>query len=217
MATTTKDLQQEIKKTADTAVDTVKTTIDSVQSDLTETAGDVRDAVQKVFLAGLGALVVAEEEGSKVFKKLVKKGGKVELPGLGAARVEQVRRQLSSTADQAQDAVEGRVKDAKYFAGETADKAEDRVQDAVASVMKRIGVPTRTEISELTASVERLTTQIDDLKERQAAARISASDVAAHSVGGGWYEVKVGGVVLEKVQGKEDAEAAVLRIQKQRA
>ena len=33
------------------------------------------------------------------------------------------------------------------------------------------------------------------------------------SVGGGWYEIRVGAVVIEKVQGKEDAEAALVRIQ----
>ena len=213
MATTTQNLTKEIKKTTDDAVGQVKTTVETVQRDLTETAGDVKDAVGKVFLAGLGALAVAEEEGSKVFKKLVKKGEKVELPGLGMERVQAIRDQIEGRADQASDAVKGRVNDAKYVAGETADKAEDRIQDTVATVMKRMGVPTRQEISELTASVERLTTNIETLKTK----RTESTELSMEAVGGGWYEVRIGDVVIEKVQGKEEAEKALIRVQEQRA
>lgn len=213
MATTTKELTKELKKTADTALDTAKTTVDSVQNDLSDAAADVRDSVQKVFLAGLGALVVAEEEGSKMFKKLVKKGEKIDLPGVGTDRVTAIREQLGGATDKATDAVKGRVKDAQYIAGETADKAEDRVQDAVATVMKRLGVPTREEISELTRSVERLTDHIEKLKDQRTASTVPTIE----AVGGGWYEIRLGDVVVEKVQGKDDAEAALLRIQEQRA
>ena len=211
MATT--DLTKELKKTADDAIKSAKTTAESVQSDLTETAGDVKDAVQKVFLAGLGALVVAEEEGSKVFKKLVKKGSKIELPGLGMERIDAVRRQIGGAADDATEAVKGRASDVRFAATEAADKTEDRVSDIVTSVMQRLGVPTRTEINDLTASVERLTTHVDRLKKDRAA----STELTLESVGGGWYEVKLGDVVVEKVQGKEDAEKALIRVQEQRA
>ncbi|MEM1116054.1 MAG: phasin family protein [Bacteroidota bacterium] len=213
MATTTKELTKELKKTATDAIDSAKTTVDTVQSDLSDAAADVRESVQKVFLAGLGALVVAEEEGSKMFKTLVKKGEKIELPGIGTDRVTAIREQLGGATDKATDAVKGRVKDAQYIAGETADKAEDRIQDAVATVMKRLGVPTREEISELTASVERLTAHIETLKEQ----RTASTEPTMEAVGGGWYEIRLGDVVVEKVQGKDDAEAALLRVQEQRA
>ena len=211
--TTAKNVQKELKKTTTDAVTTARTTVDSVQRDLTEAAGDVRDAVSKVFLAGLGALAVAEEEGSKTFKKLVKKGEKVDLPGLGMDRVKAIRTQIEGAADDASDAVKGRVNDAKYVAGETADKAEDRVQETVKTVMKRLGVPTRQEISELTASVERLTANIETLKQQ----RTASTELTMEAVGGGWYEVRIGDVVVEKVQGKEDAEKALVRVQEQRA
>lgn len=213
MATTTQNLQKEIKKTTTDAVETAKSTVESVQRDLSETAGDVKDAVQKVFLAGLGALAIAEEEGSKTFKKLVKKGRKVELPGLGMDRVQAIRDEIEGRADQATDAVKGRVSDAKYVAGETADKAEDKLQETVSAVMKRLGVPTREEISELTASVERLTTHIETLKTQ----REASTELTLESVGGGWYEIKIGDVIIEKIQGKEEAEKALIRVQEQRA
>ena len=208
-----KDLQKEIKKTADDAVKSIKTTAESVQKDFSEAAGDVKEATQNVFLAGLGALAMAEEEGSKLFKKLVKKGKKVELPELGAKRVKAIREQLDDASDKASDAVTSRVNDAKFMAEETADKVEDRVQDAVAVVMKRIGVPTREEISELTASVERLTKHIDSLKAERAA----SDELVLEAVGGGWYEIRLGDVVVEKVQGKETADKAYARVQEQRA
>ncbi|GAB5534189.1 MAG: hypothetical protein Rubg2KO_04380 [Rubricoccaceae bacterium] len=208
-----KDLQKELKKTTDDAIKSVKTTAESVQQDLADVAGDVKDATQNVFLAGLGALAMAEEEGSKLFKKLVKKGKKVELPELGATRVKAIREQLDDASDKASDAVTSRVSDAKYMAEETADKVEDRIQDAVAVVMKRIGVPTREEISELTASVERLTTHIDTLK----AERTATDELVLEAVGGGWYEIRLGDVVVEKVQGKETADKAFARVQEQRA
>ena len=211
MATT--DLTKELKKTADDALKSAKTTVDSVQSDLTETAGDVKDAVQKVFLAGLGALVVAEEEGSKVFKTLVKKGSKIDLPGLGMERIDAVRRQIGGAAEDATEAVKGRASDVRFAAGEAADKTEDRVSEAVSSVMQRLGVPTRQEINDLTASVERLTKHVDRLKKERAA----ASKLTMEAVGGGWYEIRLGEVVVEKVQGKEDAEKALIRVQEQRA
>ena len=211
--TTTKNLQKEITKTTGDAFTTAKTTVEGVQRDLTDAAGDVRDAVNKVFLAGLGALAVAEEEGSKTFKKLVKKGEKVELPGLGMDRVKAIRNQIEGAADEAQGAVKGRVSDARYVAGETADKAEDRVQETVKTVMKRLGVPTREEISELTASVERLTTNIETLKQQRAA----STELTLEAVGGGWYEIRIGDVVVEKIQGKEEAEKSLIRVQEQRA
>lgn len=211
--TQTKNLQKEIKKTTGDAVDYAKTTVEGVQKDLVDAAGDVKDAVNKVFLAGLGALVVAEEEGSKTFKKLVKKGEKIELPGLGAERVKAVRDQITGAADKATGTVKNQVNGAMKTADDTADKAEDRIQETVASVMKRLGVPTREEIAELTASVERLTTNIERLKNE----RTASTELTMEAVGGGWYEIRIGDVVVEKVQGKEDAEQTLIRVQEQRA
>ena len=209
----TTELGKEIKKSADDAVKAVRTTAEDVVGDLAETAGDVKDAAHKVFLAGLGALAVTEEEGSKFFKKLVKKGQKVELPGLGMQRIDSIKKQLTGAADKAEDAVSSRAKDAKYVAETATDKMEGSIQEAVQTVIKRLGVPTREEVSELTASVERLTTHIATLKTERA----KSDELVLEAVGGGWYEIKLGDVVVEKVQGKEDAQAALIRVQEQRA
>ena len=75
-------------------------------------------------------------------------------------------------------------------------------------------VPTRDEVSELTASVERLTQHIERLKAERAATP-PASALSMEAVGGGWYELKVGTVVVEKVQGREEAEATLAKLQAQ--
>ena len=162
MATTT--VQRELKETTDDAVQLARTTADSVQKTVTDTAAGLKETTEKVFLAGLGAFVLAEEEGSKLFDKLVKKGRKVQLPEFGAPQLKQIRKRLDAGAE----AVTGRVKDARYVAGEAAEKAEDRLQNTVAVVMKRLGVPTKEEIDALTASVERLNKRLDALKKERA-------------------------------------------------
>jgi poly(hydroxyalkanoate) granule-associated protein len=212
---TTTTVQRELKKTADDAVTLAKTTADSVQKTVTGAADDLKATAEKVFLAGLGAFALAEEEGSKLFDKLVKKGRKVELPDLGGEPLRQLRKRLDRGTEEVSDAVKSRAKDARFMAGEAAEKVEDRLQDTVAAVLKRLGVPAREEISELTASVERLNKRLDALKkEREAKPEVAFT---MEAVGGGWYELAVNGIVVEKVQGKEEAEAALARLAEQKA
>ena len=97
---------------------------------------DPADTAQKIWLAGLGALAVAEEEGSKLFKNLVTKG-----------------KQTGDWADMPERAVnetKGKIKTA-------ATKIEAEVDDKVQMVLHRFGVPTRTEIESLSRRVEALT------------------------------------------------------------
>lgn len=207
--TKTQKLQEEIKKTADEAISLVKTTTESAQKGISDVAGNVTDSAQRIFNAGLGALAIAGEEGSSYFNKLVAKGEKVEFRGFGAGQVQRIRKQLDTNTGKVTDVVRGRVNDARFMAEEASGKFEERIQDAVANVIKRIGVPTREEISELTASVERLTKRIAALKSARAS---TTGELVMEAVGGGWYEIKVGDVVVEKVQGKDDAQAALDRI-----
>lgn len=209
--TKTEQLQEEIKKTADEAISLVKTTTESAQKGLKDVTKDVSDSAQKIFNAGLGALAIAGDEGSSFFTKLVKRGEKIEFKGFGTDKVKKIREQFDTNTEKVTDAVKGRVKGAKDMAEDASDKFEDRVQDAVAVVMKKVGVPTREEISELTASVERLTKQIKKMKRANAA----TGELVMEAVGGGWYEIKVGDVVVEKVQGKDEAQVAFERISTQ--
>jgi poly(hydroxyalkanoate) granule-associated protein len=42
---------------------------------------EIKDSVHRIWLAGLGALAAAEEEGGKIFSRLVERGRDVESKG----------------------------------------------------------------------------------------------------------------------------------------
>src|SRR5690606_38955456 len=105
----TSTVARELKKTTNDAVKHDNATDEPVQKTVNETATGLKETSERVFLAGLGAFALAEEEGSKFFDKLVKKGRKVQLPEL--APLKQVRKGL----DEGAEAVTGRAKDARYM------------------------------------------------------------------------------------------------------
>ncbi|TNF78269.1 MAG: poly(hydroxyalkanoate) granule-associated protein [Acidobacteria bacterium] len=119
---------------------------------------ELRESAHKIWLAGLGAVATAEEEGSKLFNSLVKKGEKYETKG---------RKEF--------DKVLRRVDDAKGKAGSTWDKVEDSIDKKVGEALKRMGVPTRSEINKLTKRVEELTLKVDQLKPKTTKARKTAA------------------------------------------
>jgi poly(hydroxyalkanoate) granule-associated protein len=108
---------------------------------------EVRESAHKIWLAGLGALAAAGEEGEKLFNRLVEKGEEME--GRGKDKV---------------DAARSRVESAWGDVEKTFD-------EKIASALHRLGVPTRDEIRELTRKVENLTAKIHKLDTKKAAAK----------------------------------------------
>jgi poly(hydroxyalkanoate) granule-associated protein len=101
----------------------------------------MRESVEQVWLAGLGALALTEEEGSKFFRSLVKKG-------------EGVERRSRARLD-------GAVTAAKRAPATAMTKLEQRTDDLVENVMHRLGVPTRREITGLTRRIEGLASSME--------------------------------------------------------
>ena len=112
-----------------------------------------RESVEQVWLAGLGALAMAENEGSKLFKTLVKKGEALDKQG---------RARLQKAVDRTM----ARVSDARTA---TVGRIEGTFDDGVSAVLGRLGVPTRRDIAALTRRVETLTHAVE--KKRIAAPR----------------------------------------------
>ncbi len=108
---------------------------------------DVRDSAHKIWLAGLGALAKAEEEGTKVFHTLVEAGEEFEARGKKRFTL-----------------VKGKVQEAREAAENQFEKLGDTFDDKVANAVQKIGVPSRDEIQRLTKRVEELTAKVDKIK-----------------------------------------------------
>jgi len=112
---------------------------------------ELRESANRIWLAGLGALSMAEEEGGKLFKSLVERGESLE--SRGKKQVKKVQNKLGDRVDQAKDK-----------AGSTWSRFEEMVDEKVAATLQKVGVPARDEIQRLTERVEELTRKVDQLK-----------------------------------------------------
>ena len=112
---------------------------------------EIADNAHQIWLAGLGAVATAQEEGGKLFKNLVEKGEDFEKAGKD--RVEQAK---------------GAVSGVKVVAESYWDTFERTLDEKVTAVIHRIGVPTKDEIDTLTERVETLTAAIEKLRVAEA-------------------------------------------------
>ena len=108
----------------------------------------ILDNAQQIWLAGLGAFAMAGEEGKDLFAHLVKRGSDVQKTG--KARVEK----LVKTAER-------RVSDLRGDAEAAVGKVRFPLDKGMAKAMHRLGIPTRSEILELTKRVEALTKAVE--------------------------------------------------------
>ena len=117
-----------------------------------ELQNDIVESAHKVWLAGLGAVAMAEEEGGKFFSNLLEKGQKLE--GKSKEQVEKAK---------------GTVAGMKTVAESYWETFGRTVDDQMTAVIHRIGVPTKDEIEALTKKVEDLTVAVDKLRTKSAA------------------------------------------------
>jgi poly(hydroxyalkanoate) granule-associated protein len=127
---------------------------------------ELKDSAHKIWLAGLGALAAAEEEGTKVFNRLVDRGRDVETRGKGDFK------------DQV-DRAKVKVDEAKTKVSEGVECWSGKLDDAVTSALHRLGVPTREEIRTLTKRVEELNAKVEHLKPRVTPAKSADVKVVA--------------------------------------
>jgi len=110
---------------------------------------EIKDSVHRIWLAGLGALAAAEEEGSKLFSRLVDRGRDVESKG----KVEVDKMKVD-------------VDRFKAKAETTFETWGDKFDEKLTATLRRLGVPTRDEIRNLTQRVEELNHKLESLKPR---------------------------------------------------
>jgi poly(hydroxyalkanoate) granule-associated protein len=127
---------------------------------------ELSESVHKIWLAGLGAMATAEEEGGKLFSSLVDRGKKYEST-------------IKKPVGQATTQVKKKVKDVRGRAGKTVKKIERAFDEQVDAALHRVGVPTRKEIAALNRKVQRLTEAIEGKRRKAAKKKTPAKKTTA--------------------------------------
>ncbi|MGD9264742.1 MAG: phasin family protein [Lysobacterales bacterium] len=124
-------------------------------------AAPVVESAREIWLAGLGAFSVAQseggkmiEQGNKLFKDLVAEGTKLE---------NKTRKAAETAVDDIKGGVESRVDAVRQQAVDNWDKLENIFEERVAKVLGQLGVPTATDVSELSERVAKLSKQVSDM------------------------------------------------------
>jgi poly(hydroxyalkanoate) granule-associated protein len=124
----------------------------------------VMDSAREIWLAGLGAFAVAQQEsgklieqGNKLFEKLVAEGSKLE-------------KQTRSVAEDAvggfRGEVESKVENVRQTAVDNWDKLENVFEDRVSRVLGRLGVPTADDVNKLSARVQKLSREVSRMSSK---------------------------------------------------
>jgi poly(hydroxyalkanoate) granule-associated protein len=159
-----------------------------------KTASQAQDYAHEIWLAGLGAFALAQDEGGKIFKqgqktidetsrkvlgegtklfdRLVKEGSKLENKG---------RKSVTETVSGVRGDVESRVGKVRESAQTNWDKLEKVFEQRVARALSRLGVPTSDEISKLSDRVAELNKRVRELSEQQKQTAAAASKPAPKS------------------------------------
>lgn len=130
-------------------------------SDDKQLAEAVRTSAQQIWQAGLGAFAKAQEEGGKVFAKLVKEG--TELQKRTQKLAEDKVSDVTDTVTRVADTV------GKQAAGSW-DKLEKVFEERVSRSLKSLGVPTQQDIQSLTKRVEELSKAVNTLSGKKTSA-----------------------------------------------
>lgn len=140
------------------------------KSDDKQFAEAVRTSAQQIWQAGLGAFAKAQEEGGKVFAKLVKEGTDLQkrTQKLAEDKVSGVTDTVSKMADNVSKQASG-----------SWDKLEQVFEDRVSRSLTSLGVPTQKDIQTLTKRVEELSKAVATLSGKKASAAKAEPKAAA--------------------------------------
>ncbi|WP_219116287.1 phasin family protein [Janthinobacterium sp. UMAB-56] len=120
-----------------------------------ELADAVRSSAQQIWQAGLGAFAKAQEEGGRVFSRLVKEGTQFQ------QRAEDKVADVSGSVSKLADGV------GKQASGSW-DKLEQVFEERVARALATIGVPMQHDIAALHAKIDALSLQVAALSAKPA-------------------------------------------------
>lgn len=107
---------------------------------------ELRTSAHKIWLAGLGAMSAAEQEGSKFFRQLVERGEEFETKG--RERFEEARTRASERLENVSGKISGTL------------------EEQVSKALKRMGVPSRPEIEALSEKIDHLAGRVEALAKK---------------------------------------------------
>ena len=95
----------------------------------------VKETAHKIWLAGLGAFSMAEQEGGKLYRSLIKKGEQYE--EIGKERFDKVRDKVEAFAETARDKAGEVAGEVEKRAGKAWGKVGDNLDDAVSGALAK--------------------------------------------------------------------------------
>ena len=120
-------------------------------------AAPVVDSAREIWLAGLGAVYVAQnesgkfiEQGNKLFEKLVSEGSKLE---------KKRRKEVETAVDDFVGGMESKVDAFRQQATENWDSLANVFDERVSGTLDRLGVPTTKDLDKLSGNVKRMSRQ----------------------------------------------------------
>jgi len=122
--------------------------IEIIEEEVNEESNALLDAVRRVLMAGIGAVVLAQEEVEEFVNKLIDRGEIAEKDG----------RKLIN------EVVEKRKKKAQ----DSTQSAQEEVDKRLEGMLDRLNIPTKSDIDALNAKVTELTHKVESLKKTMA-------------------------------------------------
>lgn len=143
------------------------------KTDDKQLADAVRTSAQQIWQAGLGAFAKAQEEGGKVFAKLVKEGTDLQkrTQRLAEDKVSGVTDTVTKMADNVSKQASG-----------SWDKLEQVFEDRVSRSLSSLGVPTQKDVQTLTKRVEALSKAVSAMSGKKPVAVKAAPKATAKKV-----------------------------------
>ena len=135
-------------------------------------ASTVKESAQQIWLAGLGAFSMAQEEGGKVFDALVREGQTLQkrTQNVAEERLSEATTRMASMATDLSNKASGQW-----------DKLEGIFEDRVSRALKKLGVPSARDIDALVDRIEELQRTVASLQGGSARKPTAAKRPAAKS------------------------------------
>ena len=122
--------------------------IEEEQTDLTELPNTLLGGLRRVLMAGVGAVVLTQEQIEDFVGKLVERGEIAD----GDAR-----KPLADVLDRRKKLLHGGTK-----------KAEEQYEKRVEGLLSRMNIPTKSEIDSLSEKIAQLSDKVDELNHKRA-------------------------------------------------